>query len=139
MYIMFIKSSLDPTREIYIGTIEAKINAHRVPAVSNKLQVAEASKSKWPIARVTLRRSPTCATCICIEVFDRPETTCGMVDARTSSALTLLMNGVSVHSLRCNALLKARDRKDEVPWSDVESPVGSASDLRLCLCGPFPS
>ena len=96
----------DPRREVCLGTIDAKVSAHRVPAASKAL----ADKTgDWPITRVSLGKNTSHQNDI--PVIDKLDSWFGKLDVRTASALAMFMSGTSISKLRWNALLCARPRR----------------------------
>lgn len=114
--LQYVKSNDADMREVCLGTINAKINAHKVPAASNK--ALSGFKELWPPTKITLRRQ--LGSQIMIEVFDKLGTHFGHVDFAVASALGPLLNGVQVHKMRLSPILPMRQRKpDEKPGMSI--------------------
>jgi len=96
----------DPNREVCLGTIDAEVNAHRVPAASKALLD---KTNDWPATKVTLGRNPAHQNDI--PVIDKLGNWFGQLELKTASAIGMFVNGISVSGLRWNALLSARPRR----------------------------
>ncbi|KZF23424.1 hypothetical protein L228DRAFT_209965 [Xylona heveae TC161] len=117
-------------KEVCYGQVEgARVQAHRVPALSSKSSQAFSSSQQWPPIKVELR--PPQRNTFIISVIDPLGHDIGSIDVRTSLGLAPLMNSSSV-KLRCQARLAMRPRKpDEWPGQEVSRHF----DLILNLYG----
>jgi SNF2 family DNA or RNA helicase len=119
LQVVSVKSTaLDPNREICLGSITAKVMAHRVPAAN---KVLSKHSTNWPTARMTLR--PMIGQEKTFTATDAKGGEFGKLDNISATALAPLLKAQSHNGLRYTTLLKERPKGDEQPGQTTSKPM----------------
>lgn len=116
--------SSDPKREVCMGMIHAKVNAHEVPAAPHTSKGAP----EWPRSRIKLQQ--VFGQKLQFEAIDGKGKHFGHLDFLTASALGPLMGHVKFHGLRLTAFLSPRMKQmGEQPGQ----PCSRLLDIQITL------
>lgn len=123
--VVSVKSTVqDPKREICLGSITAKVMAHKVPAANRNLSKYS---EKWPPAKMTLQ--PRVGQEKTYLAIDGKQVEFGKLDLITATAIAPLLKNTNL-KMRLAPLLKERPKE---PGEEPGHPISKSLDISITL------